>query len=140
MTEAERRAFLSVLPARTGVLATVRADGSPHVAPVWFDLDDDGTLVFNTGRHTVKGRNLARTGRAALCVEDGRPPFAFVTVEGPVTLSEDPDELVRWAARLGGRYMGAERAAEYGRRNGVPGELVVRLHPERVASAADLAD
>jgi hypothetical protein len=45
-----------------------------------------------------------------------------------------------WAARIGGRYMGADRAEEFGARNGVPGELLVRVTPERVVSARDVAD
>ena len=140
MNDREVREFLSALPARTGKLATVRADGRPHVAPVWFDVDDDGSLVFNTGSATVKGRNLRRDPRASLCVDDQRPPFSFVIVEGVVEISDDLDEVRRWAGRLGGRYMGADRVEEYGARNGVPGELVVRLRPQRVVSAAALAD
>jgi pyridoxine/pyridoxamine 5'-phosphate oxidase len=66
MSRAEVSAFLSSpQPPRPGVLATVRADGRPHAAPVWYDVDDDGSLVFNTGEGTVKGRNLRRTGRAS---------------------------------------------------------------------------
>ena len=42
--------------------------------------------------------------------------------------------------RLGGRYMGADRAEEYGARNGVAGELVVRVRPAHIVSAFDLAD
>ena len=76
----------------------------------------------------------------SLCVDDERPPFSFAAFEGVVTLSEQLDELARWAAVIGGRYMGADRAAEYGRRNGVPGELLVRLRPTRIVSAADLAE
>ena len=140
MNDQEVRAFLSALPARTGKLATVRADGRPHVAPVWFDVDDDGSLVFNTGRATVKGRNLTRDPRASVCVDDQRPPFSFVVVEGVVEISDDLEEVRRWAARIGGRYMGTDRAEEYGARNGVAGELVVRLRPEHVVSSADLAD
>jgi PPOX class probable F420-dependent enzyme len=142
MNDQEVRAFLSALPARTGKLATVRADGRPHVAPVWFDVDDDedGSLVFNTGRATVKGRNLRRDPRASLCVDDQRPPFSFVVVEGVVEISDELEEVRRWAGRIGGRYMGADLAETYRARNGVPGELVVRLRPERVVSAAALAD
>jgi PPOX class probable F420-dependent enzyme len=140
MSEAEVRSFLTALPARTGKLATVRADGRPHIAPVWYDVDDDGSLVFNTGESTVKGRNIRREPRVSLCVDDDRPPFSFVVVEGVAEISEDLDEVRRWASRLGGRYMGADRAEEYGSRNGVAGELVVRLRPERVVSAADLSD
>lgn len=140
MADEQVRAFLTTRPARTATLATVRADGRPHVAPVWYDVDEDGSVVFNTGAATVKGRNLARDPRAALCVDDERPPFSFVVLEGRVELSDDPVELKAWATRIGGRYMGAHRADEYGERNGVPGELVVRLRVERVSSAFDLAD
>jgi len=133
-------AFLTSVPARPAVLATTRKDGRPHVAPVWYAVDDDGSIVFTTGAETVKGRTLARTGRAALCVDDDQPPFAFVTVEGTVTLSDDVDAVRHWAAVIGGRYMGDDRADEYGARNGVPGELLVRLTPERVVAAFDVAE
>jgi PPOX class probable F420-dependent enzyme len=140
MKDAEVRSFLAGAPPHTGKLATVRADGRPHVAPVWYVVDDDGTIVFNTGESTVKGRNLRRDPRVSLCVDDERPPFSFVLLEGIVTLSDDLDEVRRWATRIGGRYMGEDRAEEYGARNGVPGELVARLLPERIVSAMDLAD
>jgi PPOX class probable F420-dependent enzyme len=140
MNDEEVRSFLAATPAHTGKLATTRADGRPHVAPIWFDIDDDGTIVFNTGRTTVKGRNLLRDPRVAMCVDDERPPFSFVTIEGNVVVSEDPDDLLRWATRIGGRYMGTDEAESYGRRNAVPGELVVRLRPDKVTSAKDLAD
>jgi PPOX class probable F420-dependent enzyme len=136
----EVRAFLSGEPPRPGVLATTRKDGRPHVAPVWYVLDDDGNIVFTTGADTVKGRTLLRTGWAAMTVDDDRPPFSFVTVAGPVTISDDLDDVRVWAARIGGRYMGAARTDEYGERNGVPGELLVRLTPASVVSARDIAD
>jgi PPOX class probable F420-dependent enzyme len=131
--------FLTMRPPHTGKLATVRADGRPHLAPVWYDVDEDETIVFNTGATTVKGRNLQRDPRASLCVDDERPPFSFVVVEGVAELSDDPADVQIWATRIGGRYMGPERAEEYGTRNGVPGELVVRLRPQQVVSALDLA-
>ena len=140
MNGEEIRAFLTTLPPHTAQLATVRADGRPHLAPVWYDVDGDDTLVFNTGASTVKGRNLRRDPRASLCVDDERPPFSFVVVEGAVELSDDLADVRVWAARIGGRYMGPERAEEYAARNGVPGELVVRLRPQHVVSAQDLAD
>jgi hypothetical protein len=75
-----------------------------------------------------------------MSVNDDEPPFSFVTVEGPVTISEDLEEVRAWATRIGGRCMGADRAEEYGERNGVPGELLVRLTPTKFVSARDLAD
>lgn len=138
MGEPEWRAFVSA-GTRTGKLATVRRDGTPHVTPVWFVLDDQGRIVFNTGVTTVKGRNMRRSGRASLCVDDEAPPFAFVRVDGPVTFEEDPAEVLRWATMIGGRYMGADQAEAFGRRNAVPGELLVRLRPERVVAQTDVA-
>lgn len=138
MTEEEWREFVSY-GTRTAKLATVRADGSPHVAPVWF-LADGNEVVFTTGARTVKGRNMARDGRVALCVDDDRPPFGFVVLHGRARLSEDAGELRHWATRIGARYMGEERAEEFGARNAVPGELLVRVTVERVVAEADVAD
>jgi PPOX class probable F420-dependent enzyme len=138
MTEAEWRAFL-LEGTRTAKLATVRADGRAHVAPIWFDLDGD-TLVFNTGADTLKGKALRRDRRVSLCVDDERPPFAFVLIEGEATLDEDPAALRAWATRIGGRYMGQDRAEAYGARNGVPGELVVRVRIVKVIAKAGIAD
>jgi PPOX class probable F420-dependent enzyme len=138
MSESEWREFLSV-GTRTGKLATTRLDGRPHVVPIWFVLDGED-LVFNTGADTVKGRALRRTGWASICVDDERPPFSFVTVSGPVSLSEDLEEMLPWAIRIAARYMGEEQAVEFGRRNAVEGELLVRLHAEQVLALSDLAD
>jgi PPOX class probable F420-dependent enzyme len=136
MSRDEWHAFVSE-GTRTGKLATVRADGSPHVVPIWFVRDGDD-LVFNTGADTVKGRNLRREGRASLCVDDENPPFSFVSVTGPVTRTSDPGELLHWATTIASRYMGPERAEQFGRRNAVPGELVVRLHPAQIVAISDL--
>ncbi|MCC5952669.1 MAG: PPOX class F420-dependent oxidoreductase [Acidimicrobiia bacterium] len=138
MTEDEWRRFL-VEEARPAVLATTRPDGRPHAAPVWFDLDGD-TVVFMTGADTVKGRNLAHDPRLSLCVQDDRPPFSFALLDGIAEVSADPDQLLAWATRIGGRYMGDDRAEEYGRRNGVPGEVLVRVAVTHVVAARDVAD
>jgi PPOX class probable F420-dependent enzyme len=140
MSEEEYRAFLTARPARTGKLATVRKDGRPHVAPIWFDLADDGTIMFTTGADTLKGRAIRSDARVCLCLDDERPPFSFVVVDGTVEISEDLDELLRWATRIGGRYMGADNAEAFGKRNAVPGELLVRLTPTHVVARAAIAD
>ncbi len=139
MTREEWRAFLRD-PARPAILATVRRDGRPHVAPVWIAVDDDDTLVFTTGADTVKGRTVRADPRVALCVDDDRPPFSYVLIEGTAQVSEDPDQLLEWATRIGGRYMGADRADAFGRRNAVPGELLVRVTPSRVVARKNISD
>lgn len=138
MTDTEWRAFVSY-GTRTGKLSTVRADGSPHVTPIWFLLDGD-EVVFTTGKHSVKGRNLARDDRVALCVDDDRPPYDYVVLQGRARISEDLDKLRHWATGIGARYMGEERAEEFGARNGVPGELLVRVTIDRVLAQKAVAD
>ena len=122
---------------RTGKLGFVAADGRPLVAPVWF-LVEDGVLVFNTGAGTAKGRAIARDPRVVVCVDSEVPPYGFVQVQGTATTSEDPAELVRTATAIAARYMGPERAEVFGRRNGVPGELVVRVTPTKVVAQLDM--
>ena len=124
---------------RTGKLGYVAADGRPLIAPVWF-LVEDGRLVFNTGADTAKGRALQRDPRVVLLVDDEHPPFSFVQVQGVAELSEDEPDLRGTATRIAARYMGEQRADEYGARNGVPGELVVRITPRKVIAAFDVAD
>jgi PPOX class probable F420-dependent enzyme len=133
------REFVNELPARTAKLAVVRKDGSPHVAPVWVALDGD-TIVFQTGRESLKGKSILRDGRVALSFDDERPPFTFVLVRGRAEVSEDPDELRHWATVIAGRYMGEDRAKEYGERNGVPGELLIRVVDAKITAQKDVAN
>jgi PPOX class probable F420-dependent enzyme len=129
MTKAEYTAFLDA-PPRCAKLATVRADGSPHVVPVWFILDGE-QLIFTAGPTSVKVRNLLRDGRAAICVDEDTPPFHYVLLEGRVEVLDPSAEAAhRWGAIIGGRYMGTERAEEFGRR--AEGEWVMRMIPEKV--------
>ncbi len=139
MTRDEWRAFLEE-PARPAMLATARPDGRPHVAPIWIVLDDDDSVVFTTGARTVKGRALQADARVALCVDDDQPPFSYVLIEGTAAVSEDLDEMLVWATRLGGRYMGEDKAEAFGRRNAVPGELLVRVTPTRVVTRRNVSD
>ena len=137
MTEDETRAFL-LEGTRTGKLAWVSKDGNPHVAPIWFLLDGED-IIFMTETNGGKGRALARTGRASLVVDLEEPPYAFVKVDGSVTVTEHDPDLLEWATKIGGRYMGADRADEFGARNAVPEEALVRLTPDRVIALDDVS-
>ncbi|MEO5680564.1 MAG: PPOX class F420-dependent oxidoreductase [Acidimicrobiales bacterium] len=130
--------FVSATPARTAKLAVVRRDGRPHIAPVWVVLDGDD-VVFMTSAATIKGKAILRDPRVSLCWDDERPPFSFVTVTGTATTTTDPDELLAWSSVIGGRYMGEERAEEFGRRNAVPPEMVVRVTPTDVVAKVAVA-
>lgn len=124
---------------RTAKLGYVAADGRPLVAPVWFIVEGN-QLVFNTGKDGAKGRALSRDPRVVVCVDDQQPPFSFVQVQGIASASEDPSDLLDTATRIAGRYVGTDRAEEYGRRNGVPGELVVRITPTKIIAGFNVAD
>jgi PPOX class probable F420-dependent enzyme len=137
MTREEALGFLTT-GTRTGKLATASAVGAPHVAPVWFVLDGE-ELVFTTHNTSLKGRHLKANPRAALTVDIDEYPYSFVAVRGAVALSVEPDELLAWATKIAERYVPTGRAQEYGRRNGIEGELLCRLKLERVVGASGVA-
>jgi len=124
---------------RTGKLATVRKDGRPHVVPIWFVLDGN-TLVFNTDDTSVKAHNMRRDAHVTICVDDETAPYTFIIVEGMAVLEEHSEDLKLWATRIGARYMGSDRAEEFGTRNSTEGELLVRVTPTKVIFARDVAN
>lgn len=139
MTPAEWREFL-LFGTRTAKVATVRSNGYPHVAPVWFILDGD-ELVFTTWKMSVKGKNLLRDPHLMISVDDERPPFAFVLIDGTAAVKElSPKELLPWTTRIAGRYVATGQADAYGKRNAVEGELLVRVALTKVNAQKDLAD
>ncbi|WP_424184071.1 PPOX class F420-dependent oxidoreductase [Actinokineospora sp. G85] len=138
MTQAEWTTFANH-GTRTGKLATTRKDGSPHIAPVWF-LVDGHRLVFMTGADTLKGRNLRRDGRFALCVDLEEEPFAYVLFQAEARISDDLDEMLPWSTRIAARYMGSNRAEEFGKRNAAPGELLVFGQISKVVAHTGISD
>lgn len=112
-------------------LATLMADGAPHVTPVWVDLEDSLVLV-NSAEGRVKVANLRRDPRVGLSVVDRENPFAAVSIRGRVReiSGSGADEHVDALAR---KYLGEER---YPMRR--PGErrLIIRIEPLRVFGLA----
>jgi PPOX class probable F420-dependent enzyme len=139
MSKVEVREFL-MRSTRTGKVSTVREDGRPHVAPVWFVLDKDDRVIFTTWHETVKAANLRRDARVSICVDDQQPPFSFVVIEGMAELRERAPDMLDWTTRIARRYMGDELAESYGKRNAVEGELLVRVTPGKIIARKDLAD
>ena len=126
----EEQAFL-LSGTRTGKLATVRADGRPHIVPVAFDLDGD-TLIFLVKNSSVKARNMQRDPRVCLCVDVETSPYAYIQVEGTVEMSADLPALVYWGRRIVSRYDGPERAEAYVKRAALAEERVIRLTVTKV--------
>jgi PPOX class probable F420-dependent enzyme len=93
-------AFLSERHLAT--LTTLRSDGSPHVVAVGFSYDADSFLArVITFASSVKARNAARGGRAAVSQVDGG---RWMTLEGAVRLVTDPAEVAKAVAGYAGRY------------------------------------
>lgn len=137
MSREEAHAFLRA-GARTAAVASTRADGSPHVVPVWFIVDGDA-LVFTCAGASVKARNLARDPRIAMSVDDEAFPYAFATVSGRAEIVERPDDFLAWTTRIAHRYVGAARADEYGRRDAELDDWLVRVPMQRVFAQAEIA-
>ena len=138
MSDKEILAYIDEKP-RTAHIATVRDDGRPHVSVIWIVRDDD-EIVFTTWHTSVKGRNLSRTGQASLSLDGMSGGSTYVAIEGKVTIDPDPAQSQLWATKLGGKYMGEDRAEEFGKRNGVPGEVVCRLRPSRMSGMRGITD
>jgi len=136
MTKEEYKEFL-IQGTKTGKLATVKEDGRPHVVPIWFTLDEDN-IVFTTGETSVKAKNMARDPRVSISIDDQTPPYSFVTIEGTASFSKDPQQLLYWATRIGGRYMGEDQAEALGRRNASEGEILVTIEPTKIIAYKDV--
>jgi PPOX class probable F420-dependent enzyme len=138
MNNQEIKDFMLDAP-RTGHVATVRADGRPHVAPVWLTVDGDD-VVFATASASVKGRNILRSGFASVSVDDSAPPFSYVVVEGPVTIVDDMNQVRHWARAIAARYMSDAWAKAYVEHDGFPDDIICRLTPSQMTGHAALAE
>lgn len=137
MSDPQIRAFLET-GTRTGHLGFLAQDGRPLAAPVWFVFDGE-RIAFNTNENTAKGRAIVRDPRIVMTADESAPPFALVQIQGVAEVSRDLDEVRRIATACGGRYMGADRATEFGERNGVPGEFAVWINPTKVIANLDVS-
>jgi len=129
----------------TGKLATVRKDGSSHVVPIWFVLDNEnskrrGNIIFTTYSTSVKANNIRRNNRVSICIDDQTRPLAFVTMFGSAKIHiHKQKEVLKWATKIAERYMGKKNAEAYGRRNSSEGAVLVRINPTRIIAEKDIA-
>ena len=127
----------------TGKLATVNKDGTPHVVPIWFVLDDDNNndILLTTYQTSIKAKNIVRDSRVSICIDDQAPPFTFVTVHGNAEIKHYKKRgLLNWATKIAERYMGKKKAKVYGRRNSTEGSVLVRIRPTRIIAEKNVAD
>ena len=127
MSRQEREEFLAGL--HVGVLSVASQDGAgPLTIPVWYTYSPGGTVNVSTGRDTRKAAAVIAAGRFSLCAQDERPPYKYVTVEGPVAVEEaSQDERLELARR----YLGLEGGDAYIAANPGGSQIMLRLTPER---------
>jgi PPOX class probable F420-dependent enzyme len=113
---------------RVGRLATVRQDGSPHVAPVWYRFDAGAFLVL-TERGSQKHKNIERDPRVEFCIDDERPPYHTVLVRARVTVEEAPGR--EWRESLAIHYLGEEAGRRYIAENMHANDVMLRIVPEK---------
>ena len=138
MSKAEIAKFL-MQGTFTGKLATVKKDGSSHVVPIWFVLDNEnnrhkvGNIIFTTGESSTKANNIRQDNRVSICVDDQVPPFSFVTIFGIAKIYPyKRKEVLKWATKIAERYMGKSNAEAYGRRNSEEGSITVIIKPTKI--------
>jgi PPOX class probable F420-dependent enzyme len=109
-------------------LATINADGTPHVSPMWVDLEGDH-VMFNTAIGRVKEENLRRDPRLSLTCVDPDNPYDRMQIRGRAVRFVEGDDADRCMDRLAQKYVGTER---YEWR--VPGErrVMILVEPTRV--------
>jgi PPOX class probable F420-dependent enzyme len=131
MSREEREEFLADV--HVGVLSVASGDGSgPLTVPVWYSYQPGGTVNLSTGRGTRKARAISAAGRFSLCAQDERPPYRYVTVEGPVAFEEaSRDERLELARR----YLGPEAGEAYIAQNPGGTQVMIRMTPEHWLTA-----
>ncbi|HSF01253.1 MAG TPA: PPOX class F420-dependent oxidoreductase [Nitrososphaeraceae archaeon] len=138
MTKDEIRSFL-LQGTFTGKLGTISKNGTPHIVPIWFTLDDEDNILFTTSDTSVKAKNIRRDNRVRLCVGDQVPLFSFVPIDGIAEIiSNEPTEAFKLAKIIAARYMGNDKAEEYGKRNSSEGELLIKIKSTRIIGQKDI--
>jgi hypothetical protein len=143
MSKAEVARFL-MQGTFTGKLATVKKDGSPHVVPIWFVVENGkgrgktGNIVLTTGDTSIKTNNIQHDDRVSICIDDQKPPFSFVTIHGTAKIYPyKQKEVLKWATKIAERYVGKKNAKTYGKVNSSEGAVLVRIKPTRVIAEKD---
>lgn len=149
MSPQEVMNFLN-LGTMTAKVSTASLGGIPHVAPVWFVVDydprsssnKDFTVIFTTFCNSIKARHLISNPKICLSVDDQKPPFSFIILNGIAEIDQHPhyDELLHLTSRIAERYMGKENAEKYGKRNAVKGECIIKIKPSKIIAQKNVSD
>jgi len=111
----------------------------PHITPIWFILDENDHIIFTTYSKSLKAKNLLRDPRVSICVDDQVPAFSFVIVNGIAKIMSNSKDLLAWTTKIAERYMGKKLSLDYGKRNAVEGELIIKVIPTKINGQKDIS-
>ncbi len=127
----ERDKFLS--QAWIAVISIPEPGRGPLTVPVWYSYQPGGDVRIWTGSGTRKARLLQAAERISVCVQDPRPPYKYVSIEGPISI--EPVQFERDVRPMALHYFGPENGEKYlesiGGKEGVANDILVRVKPER---------
>jgi PPOX class probable F420-dependent enzyme len=117
-------------PPLLGVIATVRADGSPHAVPVWYSWDGHAVSIW-TDHDRAWVRNLRRDPRVAFTAQQALPPYGAVIMRGRVEISAPGADVDGDIRRIARRYLPEDECDAY-----IAAwprlRTVVRVHPDTI--------
>ena len=133
MTRQEMEEFLS--ECHVANLATLKREGSPHLAPLWYEYRD-GRVYFITGESYVKVRNILRDPRVAVSVATDQEPYKYVVMEGNAEVTSEDAEGVTFSICI--RYRGQDRGASFAREIlKDDGMVVIMMTPDKIITWLD---
>jgi PPOX class probable F420-dependent enzyme len=109
-------------------VSTLSDDGSPHVTPVWSDMDEDNNILINTSEISAKKRHADKDPRIAISIVEQYNPYNMVSIKGRVIeqTTIGADEHLRTLAQ---KYLGF---GKYFYRKPKDKRIILKVKPEKV--------
>lgn len=126
---------------RLVIVGVNRAGKAPHLTPVYYVVDEDGTILMSTTASRYKAKAVRRDPNVSLCVLGEQFPFPYLMIEGTARVEEDGavDLMMRIGERMTGQPVPEPARPAVEQRARDEGRVVLRVTPERFRSTTPLA-
>jgi len=138
MSDDEMRSFLR--SSKTIIINSNGPGGYPHPMPMWFAVDDDGSVRMTTFRKSQKVRNIGRDPKVSLLVEAGEEynQLRGVVIYGRARVVDDLAVVTQTLLAIGGIGGLADPAARKGAEAAVAKtaakRVAILIRPEKIVS------
>jgi len=109
-------------------LASLMSDGSPHITPIWVDIEN-GNILVNTAIGRTKQENISKNPRVALSLIDQNNPYEMVTLRGKVIEQITGETAEKHIDKLSKKYIGVDK---YPRRFKGEQRVILKIKPEKI--------